>query len=373
MRVWVLTTEYKPNIVGGLGVVATDLAEAMKLQGVDVSVVSMCHKAEVTTSVRNSVGIIRFPDRHPYYAQRIRLYRGGSIMSRISLSSLRKPNVIHVHSVQFTEVAQVYKRLWNVPVVYTCHSLVLLDGPSRLKTIMATRQEMLLRMADRVVVPSHWLKQKVDALYPTCRGKIKVIPNGVRSSHNVQRGSKYKLLYVGRLMAVKGVEELLYALALLVKSHPRVRLDFAGTCSPTYMQRLRHLTYVLKIQRHVRWLGFLPSHRVSQLYSTHGCLIVPSYQESFGLTALESLAAGLPLIATQSGGLGEFVSRNVACVIRRPNAAQIAHAVRSVWLNPHETAARVRHGRRLAGRLNWGHAATQYRGLFQQLLRPGRR
>lgn len=370
MRVWVMTNEYVPYIIGGLGVVATHLTDALKEKDFRITVLTKAVLPKVEVIREKHFKIVRFPrDSGNFFSTKKQKFNYDMVMRWLKKTRQHPPDLIHVHSLEFAYLARYLQQIYNVPIVYTCHSLVLLEKKSPLKELIAERQRRLLLAADRIVVPSYWERSQIEQVYPFCIGKITVIENGVKMfEYPHSSADPRRLLYVGRLVHMKGIEELLQAVAVLAKKQPKVRLDVVGRGSKRYMLYLRIMAHQLGVSSRVRWLGYRPPNKVQRLYSSYGAVIVPSRQESFGLVALEALASGVPLVSTRSGGLAQFVNENVAQIIYRVDRGDIADAVQTMWKANHLTKQRVKEGFRMAEPYAWSVIADRYRELFHNVL-----
>jgi len=110
------------------------------------------------------------------------------------------------------------------------------------------------------------------------------------------------LLFVGRIVPIKGLDHLLMALPYLEAKRPVKLLVIGGDDrSSAFRGELRNLTRELGINDHVTFLGFVNHEELPLFYSAADVCVIPSYHESFGLVALESLACGTPVIATKVG------------------------------------------------------------------------
>jgi 1,4-alpha-glucan branching enzyme len=185
---------------------------------------------------------------------------------------------------------------------------------------------------------------------------IKVISNMTNSPELQSRrlaanppADSPEVLFVGRLERVKGVELLLEAAALVVKEIPSARFLLAGGSHPTLPAnnldaRIRHYS----LQNNVVQLGQLPRKDLDVLYGRARLCVVPSHYESFGLVALEAMAAGLPVVGTRTGGLPEVIEDTKTGLLVAPgDAAGLAAAITKLLRNPARaeemgTAARER-------------------------------
>ncbi|MGG4036504.1 glycosyltransferase family 4 protein [Paenibacillus cisolokensis] len=367
-RLWILTGEYEPHIIGGLGTVATNLTKAYARNGMHTTVLSQNKHSRITITKTKRVQIIRFPTRAAYYSSKSKQYSPAAIERWLTKRGYHKPDGIHIHSLQFMKLAQHYQAKYRIPVIYTCHSLVAMEtGPKTASKKRALNdQKLLLKMANRIVVPSHPELTKLRKLYPFYGNKTVVINHGIVLRKSGARAPRHHLLFVGRIVPLKGIKQLLQAIALLKREGKKVKLDIVGTGPKGYTRHLKSLVKKLGISSEVRWIGHCNQKQLQKRYASRGAVVMPSLQESFGLVALEALASGIPLVSTQAGGLAEFVNSQVAQTIPKVEGPAIAKAIRKMWNYKHTTDQRVAAGRKLASRFQWPHAAEQYQKLFQQ-------
>lgn len=349
LNLWVMSAEYKPYITGGLGTVATYLTQELGNSGIKVTVITKTPSAAVSIASEGNVTVVRFPER----------YNTSKIVKFMAKKSFLIPEVVHIHSLQYVRLLRRYKKRANIPAVYTCHSLVLKRGSNSAFT--PRRQARLLRSAERIIVPSGSEYTRLVRKYPFCARKTAIITHGVRGDVSATTAStKYRLLYAGRLVRDKGLEQLIDAMPILRRGHPRVQLFIIGKGKGPYVRKLKLRTSRRRVSRIVHWLGHYGYERLQSAYGRFGAVVMPSRAESFGLVALEALAHGVPLIATQAGGLRHFVTREVAQVIPRVDGAALAAAIATMWRSPNLTKARVEAGRQLSLNYQWPHAAQRY-------------
>ena len=290
------------------------------------------------------------------------------IVHYMESSGFTPPAIIHIHSLQFLRLFEHYKRRGGIPTVYTCHSLVGERGTNKVFT--PKRQAALLCNADSTVVPSDALLRKLVRKYPSCRDKTIVIPHGVRVySGDITQVSGRHLLYAGRLVHNKGLPQLIDAMAYLRRKHPEAQLSIIGAGSEKYVSKLRLRAKKNRVASAVHWLGHYKHQKLQAAYRRFAAVVMPSRQESFGLVALEALAQGVPLVATRAGGLGSFVTSDVAEVISEVSGLCIASAIAAMWAAPDQTRARIAAGKDVALKYQWSGAAEKYSRLFQQLCR----
>jgi glycogen synthase len=144
-----------------------------------------------------------------------------------------------------------------------------------------------------------------------------------------------KLLYLGRLEAVKGVHTALRAVALLAQQGINISLDVYGRGEPDYEEALRRLILEQGLQGAVSLCGAVDRAGVPGLLARYDALIFPSeWPEPFARTVLEAMAAGLPVIGTTTGGTGEILAEGrTGFTFPVADAGQLAYQIRRLSEN----------------------------------------
>src|SRR5258708_23573031 len=115
----------------------------------------------------------------------------------------------------------------------------------------------------------------------------------------------YKLLFVGRLEKVKGVEFLIQALSLIIKAVPQTTLTIIGD-GPNKADLLT-LTRTLQLEKYIQFVGWIENKDLDLYYQKSSIVIVPStWDEVFGGVILEAMSVGRPVIGTNVGGIPEI-------------------------------------------------------------------
>ena len=188
-------------------------------------------------------------------------------------------------------------------------------------------ERQVLRRADRVIAATIAEVTQLRFLYKATASKLVVIPPGVDVSHfypipadeaKMYVGLKPEdrmLLFVGRIEPLKGLDTLIQAMSSLqLPAKQRVHLAIIGgdpAASPREMSaemaRLQKLCDDLCVGQTVVFLGKRDQDKLPYYYSAAELVVMPSHYESFGMVALESMACGTPVIASEVGGLAYLV------------------------------------------------------------------
>lgn len=345
VRVLMLSWEYPPVMVGGLGRHVHALATSLAAAGHEVTVVTRHGTGAPLEEYADGVRIVRAPEDPPAFplATPSLLAWTMAFNHTLTRAALRATvgaefDVIHAHDWLVTHTAVTMKEHLGVPLVATVHATEAgrHQGwlPGEMNRCIHTVEWWLGHEASRVLVCSAYMKWEVTRLLdlPGCR--VEVIPNGVdrrvwrapapRSVAAARRrfaGDGPLLGYAGRLVYEKGVQHLVEAVPKLRAQWPELRVVIAG--DGPYAGELRELTADLDLHGAVTFPGFLSEAELPAVLAATDATVVPSLYEPFGMVALEAAAAGAPLAVADTGGLAEIVKPGVTGVrfaSRNPDA-----------------------------------------------------
>ena len=204
--------------------------------------------------------------------------------------------------------------------------------------------------ASNIICVSDFIKNSVKSINPNDTKCITVY-NGIdlrafsAKQSNITRqdvgmnNQDFVLIYSGRINQEKGIKELIAAMNKLT-DYPQIKLLVIGssffgnaTEDDDFTKELRDRTK--NIQNRIYFTGFILYNKVPAYLKLADLAIVPSmWDEAFGLTVLEAMATGLPLITTRSGGIPE-ICEDVACILSRENIIDnLAEAIVNLYNHP---------------------------------------
>lgn len=211
---------------------------------------------------------------------------------------------------------------WHVPHLTMFHTLAYLKhlaNPLQHEPEPRLAMERrLIQQADRIIATTHEERTQMIRHCGALPHRVKVIPCGVDLQRFLPLNSQLArarlglrvdqpvLLFVGRLDPFKGPDVFLQAAAMMRKKAQLVVVGGKTTGDPE-LEKLRQLARQSGLSGRVHFLGARPQQELPLLYSAADVTVIPSYHESFGMAAVESLACGTPVVATRAGGLMTIV------------------------------------------------------------------
>jgi D-inositol-3-phosphate glycosyltransferase len=249
----------------------------------------------------------------PAFAQHIDDFR---------LSAGTHYDVLHSHYWLSGVAAMQLAQRWHVPHITMFHTLAhlkqLANPGAQEPPLRLEMERRLIKQVDRIIAATSEERAQIIRHCGATSGQVQVIPCGVdlrrftpyeRKRAREQLGWKQDgpvLLFVGRLDPFKGPDLLLRA-ADMMREKAQVVIVGGKKTDDLEIQQLRQLAADLRLAKRVHFLGARPQQELPMLYSAADITVIPSYHESFGLAAVESLACGTPVVATRAGGLTTII------------------------------------------------------------------
>ncbi len=254
-------------------------------------------------------------------------------------------------------VGEYLKQWWHVPHITMFHTLGAMKnavgiGEDEPELRIVTERD-LAQKCSRIIAATVREKEDLIRHYGVVPERIGVIPCGVNLElfHPVDKEMARQqlglvdskiILFVGRIEPLKGIDQLLKAMPYLENGRrPKLMIIGGDEHSHHELERLQKLARALQVQDSVDFLGLVKQERMLYLYSAADVCVVPSYYESFGLVALESLACGTPVVATDVGNLKNIIRQGETGYVIIDNTPQrLADKIALLLSRPnHDTRA----------------------------------
>jgi len=379
---------------GGMNVYARQLALALGNTGVHVDIFTRGHtEAESKiTEIASGVRVIHLPGG-PAETAVDGLFPHLPEFSQALLEFQRETGLtyqaVHSHYWLSGWVGQQMAIEWRVPHILTFHTLSLIKMQSRAgESEPATRQQVeqeLMASADHIVAFSPHERDAMVRLYQADATRIGLIPCGVDLSlfrpldqqevrEKLGLNGEKVLLYVGRIEPLKGLELLLHTAAQLQTFEQiRVLVVGGGAGRDQEIDRLREMAKSLNVDEVFDFIGRVDQQDLPLYYNAADVCVVPSFYESFGLAALESMACGTPVVATRAGGLSTIIQHGRTGYLkawRCPEA--FASSLEMIISSRNLQHSMGLAARRRAEGLSWDNVAGQIAGVYDSLITESR-
>jgi len=393
---------------GGMNVYVRDLSRELARRGVYVDVFTRSqnpHLPHVMHSLGDTGRVIHIPTgpEEPYNKNLVFDHLPEFVDNVLQFAQREgiTYDVIHSHYWLSGWAARDLRDEWSrqgreAPIIQMFHTLGhvknLIAAPSERESQRRTDKEAeIVGFVDHIVAATPSEEKQLVEYYGADRRKITIIPPGVdtqlfhphspedaRSRLGVKPCDRM-LLFVGRIEPLKGVDTLLRAMALLAHECPswagNICVAIIGgdpnTTENEELERLKAIRAELGITDLVTFLGARDQDKLHHYYSAAEMVIMPSHYESFGMVALEAMACGTPVIASDVGGLGYLVrDGETGLHVPNGNPAALASAIARL-VEDHELRQRM--GRRAhlyAQQYSWECIADRMQALYRQALAP---
>ena len=313
---------------GGMNVYVRELARALGNLGIQVDLFTRIHPETKHTveQISPMVRVVHLPGgdseapmeslfHHlPSFVEELRDFRSSNHLDY---------QLVHSHYWLSGWAGHALAQDQEIPHVVTFHTLGLIKMQSRAGEVEPPERHVveqeLMASAQRIVAFSPHERDAMVRLYNADPNRIEMAPCGVDLSlfRPLDQGEARKrlglngervFLYVGRLEPLKGLDLLLNTAAHLDTCEPvRVLVVGGSADGDQEVDKLRSLAKTLKVDDVFDFVGRVDQEELPFYYNAADVCVVPSYYESFGLAALESMACGTPVVAARVGGLSTIV------------------------------------------------------------------
>jgi D-inositol-3-phosphate glycosyltransferase len=314
---------------GGMSVYIVELARALGKQGHLVDVYSRVHdpRDRQVYDLGQNARLIHLRAGDDEQIPKLAVYSYLPDFA-CNLEDFRKRNnlrydLVFSHYWLSGLVGKYLQQWWSCPHITMFHTLgagknaigIGEDEPElRIET-----ERYLAKSCHHIISPTEKERDELIQHYGSSLERISVVPCGVNmelfqpldkemAKQEVGFGNDKTILFVGRIEPLKGIERLLKAIPYLQnRQGTRLVIIGGGERSQYEIERLKRLSYELHIEDSVTFLGAVKQERLPYFYSAADACVIPSYYESFGLVALESLACGTPVVATDVGDFKSII------------------------------------------------------------------
>lgn len=412
-RLAILSTHTSPMAAmggkktGGMNVYIRELAQELGSRGIAVDIFTRrtsIDEPKIDYSIGENVRLIYItagpvsnlkPEEiYPYLSQ---------FTARLIAFATRqniKYDIIYSHYWLSGWVAQKLKESWGIPFVQMFHTLghmkkrIILSHENIMPDQRIRTETETMEWADRIIAATPAEHSQLMWLYRANRRKIEIVPPGVNTTRfypisaaeaHAKIGCDLNqkiLLFAGRIEPLKAVDTVIHALSVIRERNEELlkQICFAvvggdpADCSDTEMIRLQDLALDLGLADKVHFLGAKDQSELPLFYAAATAVIMASDYESFGMVALEAMATGTPVIASQVGGLAFLVQdqeTGFLVPVREPEL--MAHCIETLVTNPQKCQEMGYQAYQLAQEYAWSNIANRLIEIFDELLGHGQK
>jgi glycosyltransferase involved in cell wall biosynthesis len=378
MKILVLTWEFPPRIVGGISRHVAELYPELVKLGHSIHLLTVEFGKASPFEVVEGINVHRLPVKpgHDFFHWISNLnesmgYYGGKIMA-----SEGPFDLIHAHDWVVGDGAIALKEYFQTPLVATIHATEYgrhngIHNPTQ--SYISNKEKILSDQAARVIVCSQYMRHELQRALQTPWDKMDVIFNGIRPEKKHRQpnfdavtfrrqfaSDEQKIVYyVGRMTYEKGVSVLLNAAPqVLPVMGGQVKFIIIGGGNT---DSLKEQAWNLGIWDQCYFTGFMSDEDLDKFQTIADCAVFPSLYEPFGIVALESFAARVPVVVSDTGGLAEVVQHTKTGIVTQTNNPHsLAWGILEVLRNPDYAQWLVDNAyQSLAQRFNWAKLAKQ--------------
>ncbi|MEM2969632.1 MAG: glycosyltransferase [Candidatus Bathyarchaeia archaeon] len=326
--VLMLSWEFPPRIVGGISSHVNDLSLALAKKGISVHVVTCDFPGAPEYEEIQGVCVYRFDSyKIPAYSFLSWVLSMNQKMIQRAMEVIDahygKVDLIHAHDWLVADAAIRLKDFYGKPLVSTMHSTEAGRRGGIRNDYQMTINEVerrLVNESSKVICCSNYMANQISETFNFPREKISVIRNGVNVSkfsikidaqavkRRYAEPNEKMVVYVGRLVHEKGVHVLIGAVPKVLDVLPNVKFVIVGEGG--MKEYLLKEAWDFGVSDHVFFTGFVDESMLVSLYKASDVAVFPSLYEPFGITALEAMAAKVPVVVSDTGGLSEIVEHD---------------------------------------------------------------
>lgn len=371
-------SDEKDAEIGGMNTYILELSKALTKKGfyIDIFTRSADKKSPLIKKVSANLRVIHLAALYiPEFTKN--LY---SFLEKEKLSY----NVIYAHYYLSGLIGLNIKKKYGLPLFVTFHTLGLMKNlvarnKNEQENLQRIKSELLLiKKADQIIATSDSDLKYIHALYNCPLGKITVLAPGVnhrlfkplnKSSAKkfIEADAKHKLiLFVGRIEPLKGIDVLLYAIKILLQKKPNLPLCLwvvggGSINSKKELVHLKRISRLLGLTTCVRFVGKKARKELPYYYNAAEVVLLPSQYESFGMTVLEAMACGVPVITTDVTGISGLLDKEYSFLLTSAsNPIGLAGKIENLLTNEKEYQRTSKSVLKKVQNLSWENVADKF-------------
>lgn len=327
----IISEDFPPRVIGGVGSHVYDLATGLVQRGWSVTVLTHSPVPSAQVKFEEGICVCRMRFYSGLSENGTRLFRTSAVIEQCQrLASYSEFDLLHFHDPMYVPAAKLLRETFRVTAIFTQHIAFrdllaqMTHGDKRIAQFYphlsqeAEAEAQVMEFADAIICVSEHLKRTLAQVYSSWP-PLWVVPHGVdierfsevdsirvtKLRSRLATPSEKIVLFVGQGNQNKGIPELLTAASLVIRQAPRAKFVFI--ISELNQSQLGALRQNLSFEGRVLFYSDIERAMIPLYFAAADIVVMPSRLETFGLVALEAMAAGKPLIVSEIEPLKELV------------------------------------------------------------------
>lgn len=387
MKILVLAWEFPPRIVGGIARHVAELYPEIVKMGYEVHLMTMEFGHAPAFEKVNGIYVHRVPVQHNehFFTWIGNMNHSMGSYGGQLIKESGNFDLIHAHDWLVADAAIALKHHFKLPLVATVHATEYgrHNGiHNDIHRYIADKERYLTGEAWRVIICSNYMRHELQRALGTPWDKLDVIYNGicpekkqpdpnfdaVSFRNRFAKDDQKIIYYVGRMTYEKGV-------SVLLNASPKVLWEMGGKVKVVIIgggntHHLQNQAWHLGIGHQCNFTGFMSDDDLDKFQTIADCAVFPSLYEPFGIVALESFAARVPVVVSSTGGLPEVVQHGKTGIVTHVNNPDsLAWGILEVLKNPDYGKFLTQNAYRdLKERFDWAKLAQQTTDVYELIL-----
>ena len=375
---------------GGMNVYVRELAAELDKRGHSIDIYTKAHQPQHGPAINlgQNVRIIHLDTGVDEDMPKIAIYdyiqKLANVAENFRKYSQLQYDLIHSHYWLSGLIGKELQTLWHVPHATMFHTLGAIKNSlgigEREPELRIESEKEVISTVDRIIASTTRESKELVRLYSASQEKITVIPCGVNlnlfkpvdkeiARRELGLDHQKVILFVGRMDPLKGLEQLLAAMTYMDGKKPPLLMIVGGDgYSRVQVEELKRLAEELNARDRVKFVGPIAQSQLPLFYSAADVCVIPSYYESFGMVALESLACGTPIVATNVGGMKNIIRNDEMGRITGDNSPQSLAGEISELIRLPDDEAQIKIRRDTVAEFSWAAIADKIIDEYYRLI-----
>lgn len=387
MKVLVLSWEFPPRIIGGIARHVAELYPELVKLGYEIHLLTVKSGEAPMYEIVDGIKVHRVPvgPSQNFFHWIANMNEAMGRHGGKLIAKEKNFDIVHAHDWLVADAAMALKHIFKLPLIATIHATE--NGRhngihNHNQQYVHQKERELVYNAWRVIVCSKYMRGDVTRTLDIPKDKIDVIYNGIcpekkpsRDEFNALHFRRHfaadqdKIVYyLGRMTPEKGLSILINAAPRVIEEMgDRVRfIIIGGGKTDHWKQEIRNLG----ISERFHFTGFMSEENLDKFQAIADCAVFPSLYEPFGIVALESFAARVPVVVSDTGGLPEVVKNGITGIVTKVgNPNSLALGILEVLKDYSFVQELVNNAyQELKHKFSWGRIAKQTDEIYQRVV-----